>query len=57
MYDFGLYMKNNLVVLYDRKFNPYKDANDFLAIVLLSHCHYNIIIKYILYIWLEKATI
>ncbi len=39
-------MKNNLVVSYNRKFDLYKNVNDFLAITLLLHYYYNIIIEF-----------
>jgi hypothetical protein len=52
VYNFGDYVENNLVVSYDRKSDPYKGADNFLAIALVSSFHYNMIIDYILDIWL-----
>jgi hypothetical protein len=54
VYNFGDYVENNLVVLYNRKSNPYKGADDFLAIILMFSFHYNMIINYILDIWLMQ---
>jgi hypothetical protein len=51
VYDFRNYVKNKIVVSYDRKSDLYKGVNDFLAFVLLLRFYYNIIIKYILEIW------
>jgi hypothetical protein len=53
VYDFRNYVKNKIVVSYDRKSDPYKGANDFLAFALLSRFYYNIIIEYILEKWSE----